>query len=274
MVDPVESGISGEMDTKPPRGEISDVVAAACPLPAPQFNQHRLPSRTVVHVALDEPLTSQTHVVGDRFAVTVTDDVLADDKIAIPAGTRGFGDITFVTDRGAFGKPGIIGITLRYLEMGEKILLLDGRYREEGGNNNGITAATMFAVGVFSGLIKGKVAIIPEGRVLKARVREDYVFESPIYQPGKTNPKDRDESNATLRSADGNCASVETTDTGSPENGTTSESSNKLPTRENIDEKEDSDDTNSDRTERTSAGLGATRRSGKRGNQFAICSAS
>jgi hypothetical protein len=55
-------------------------------------------------------------------------------------------------------------------------VLLDGRYREEGSNNNGAVVATWIAVGVFSGFIKGKTGTIPQGRELKARTGEDIGF--------------------------------------------------------------------------------------------------
>jgi hypothetical protein len=76
-----------------------------------------------------------------------------------------------------------LGITLRHFDLGGKIIALDGRYREEGGNNNGAAVATWFAVGVFAGFIKGKSGIIPKGRELKARTGEDIAFTLGVSQP-------------------------------------------------------------------------------------------
>lgn len=132
-----------------------------------------LPAGTPVIVALDSELSTQTSLLGDSFSVTVTNDVMQDGIIVIPKGTRGRGEVTFVTKKGAFGKPGIIGIALRDMELNGRQVLLDGRFREEGANNNGAAAATMFAVGIVAGLVKGKTGVIPAGRELKGRTGED-----------------------------------------------------------------------------------------------------
>jgi hypothetical protein len=76
-----------------------------------------------------------------------------------------------------------LSISLRYLELNGAKVLLDGRYREEGANKNGATAATWFAVGVFSGFIKGKPGVIPKGRELKARTGEDIAFTAVSKLP-------------------------------------------------------------------------------------------
>jgi len=136
----------------------------------------KLPAGAPVFVMTNEELSTKASKVGDRFLVTVLHDVVDGATIVIPKGTTGFGEVTFATDNGGFGKPGILGISLRYLELNGAKVLLDGRYREEGANKNGATAATWFAVGVFSGFIKGKPGVIPKGRELKARTGEDIAF--------------------------------------------------------------------------------------------------
>ena len=157
-----------------------------------------LPAGTPVIVSLDAELSTQTSLLGDSFAVTVVHDVLQDGVIIVPKGTRGRGEVTFVTKKGAFGKPGIIGIALRDMELNGRQVLLDGRFREEGGNNNGAAAATMFAVGIVAGLVKGKTGVIPAGRELKGRTGEDIaeIFSAPVaaakdaptIEPVPTNP--------------------------------------------------------------------------------------
>ena len=135
-----------------------------------------LPAHTPVLVMLDQELTTADASKGDMFSVTVLHDVVQDGTIVVPQGTRGTGEVTFATNKGGFGKPGILGIALRHLDIEGKKIALDGRYREEGANNNGATVATWLAVGVFSGFITGKRGVIPLGRELKARTGEDIVF--------------------------------------------------------------------------------------------------
>jgi hypothetical protein len=145
-------------------------VITASPLP------RRLPMGTVVIVMTNEELSSKLKHAGDHFGVTVLQDVSDGPNVVIPKGTTGFGEITFASRNGGFGRPGILSISLRYLELNGMKVLLDGHYREEGANKNGATFATWFAVGVFSGFIRGKAGVIPKGRELKAHTGEEIAF--------------------------------------------------------------------------------------------------
>lgn len=111
--------------------------------------------------------------VGDRFEVTVLNDVSEQGVVIVPKGTIGHGEVTFSTKSGGFGKPGILGISLRTLDLNGKSIILDGRYREEGKDGDAAAGATWFAVGIFAGFVKGKAGVIPKGRELRARIGED-----------------------------------------------------------------------------------------------------
>jgi hypothetical protein len=148
-------------------------IASDSPAPASQV---MLPAGTVVTVELDNDLSTATNHVGDRFNVTVAENVVDRETVVIPSGTAGYGEVTFSTNKGGFGKQGIIGISLRFLDLNGRQVALDGRYREEGKGNDGAAAATMFAVGIFAVVVKGKSAVIPKGRRLKARTGEDIAF--------------------------------------------------------------------------------------------------
>lgn len=146
---------------------------AALPAPAAPVT---LLAGTPVTVELGIDLSTATNHVGDRFPVTVVDDVVDRGTVVIPGGTSGYGEVTFSTNKGGFGKQGILGISLRFLDLNGRMVALDGRYREEGKGNDGAAAATMFAVGIFAFVVKGKSAAIPKGRRLRARTGEDIAF--------------------------------------------------------------------------------------------------
>jgi hypothetical protein len=137
---------------------------------------------------LNDEISTVTSRVGDIFQVTVLHDVVSEGAVIIPQGTIGRGEVTFVTNKGGFGKPGILAISLRHLEMPDRRVALDGRYRQEGKNNNGVTAATWVAVGIFSGFIQGKAGIIPKGRELKARTGEDIAYSPAPASPAASAP--------------------------------------------------------------------------------------
>lgn len=153
------------------------VMAQTAPALSPASAPATLLAGTPVVVMVNEEISTVSCQVGSRFGVTVVQNITGQGAVVIPAGTIGSGEITFCTKKGGFGKPGILGISLRTLDLNGKQVLLDGRYREEGRNNNGATAATWFAVGVFSGFITGRAGVIPKGRELRARTGEDIAFE-------------------------------------------------------------------------------------------------
>jgi hypothetical protein len=174
----------------------SETVPAETPVPEiptiEAVQTATLPEGTQVVVMMNDEISTLESAVGDRFGVTVLQDVVDRDTIVIPQGATGYGEVTFRSGKGGFGKPGILGIALRKVEVGENNYALDGRYREEGGNKNTAVAATWFAVGIFSGFIKGKAGVIPKGRELRARTGEDIDFvigAAPPPVPVPENPE-------------------------------------------------------------------------------------
>jgi hypothetical protein len=75
------------------------VVSEPPPPPARQFVEVIVPVSSVLGLKVETPLTSETAKVEDRVEARVTRDVIADGRIAIPAGSRVIGDVTEV-DRG------------------------------------------------------------------------------------------------------------------------------------------------------------------------------
>jgi len=163
-------------------GQIADPTAATSVAATPAVKA-KLPAGATVMVMTNAELSTRLNHVGDRFGVTVLDDVTVGSTVVIPRGTTGFGEVTFATNNGAFGKPGILGIALRYLDVNGAHVSLEGHYREEGANKNGATVATWFAVGVFSGFIRGKPGMIPKGRELKAHTGEDILVTENTRRP-------------------------------------------------------------------------------------------
>lgn len=135
-----------------------------------------LPEGTPVTVATEADISSTANHVGDEFKVTVVEDVVASGVVVIPKGTSGYGEVTFLSRNRSFGAAGMLGITLRSLDLNGKSILLDGHYRQEGKAADGAAVATYFAVGIFAGFVKGKNSVIPKGRALKARTGQDIPF--------------------------------------------------------------------------------------------------
>lgn len=154
------SPVSGSETAAPP----------ARPLVAPAAQAGAvLPAQTEVAVMLNEAITSKSARKGDAFRVTVARDVVLGDRVVIPRGTPGVGEVTWRTGRGAFGKSGKVEIAIRSIEVAGRSVPLSGAFREAGDGNTGATIGAVLAAGVIAGaLVTGHTATFEQGRELRA----------------------------------------------------------------------------------------------------------
>ncbi len=160
----------------PYAGAAQDAVRAI-EVQAPQAtpaNQIFLPANTEVVLSMNDDLTTKggNIDVGTMFALTVVHDVKLGGFTVIPAGTRGMGEVTWKTGKGAFGKSGKMEVELRYVELGGQRINIEGKYRQEGEGNTVATVGTVIVAGVFGAFVTGKSARIPKGRELSARTKD------------------------------------------------------------------------------------------------------
>lgn len=134
-----------------------------------------LPANTEVTLAMNDLITTKGKRwnEGDNFNLTVTHNVMMGEYVVIPKGSRGVGRITWLTNKGVFGKSGKMEIDLEYVEVGGRRIPITGHYRQEGEGNTVATVGTIVAVGIFAGFVTGKSGVIPAGRELLAHTRED-----------------------------------------------------------------------------------------------------
>ncbi|PTQ13321.1 hypothetical protein CLG96_04260 [Sphingomonas oleivorans] len=128
---------------------------------------------TEVPMRTNGELSSKTNRQGDRFDLTVTEDVLVGPHIVIPRGARGIGEITRLIPKGAFGKSGKLELRLLYVEVGNARVRLDGRAGDRGRSGTGATVATAVLAGVFSAFVTGTSARLPSGSTLVGYVERD-----------------------------------------------------------------------------------------------------
>ncbi|MGL6044790.1 MAG: hypothetical protein ACRC1J_12785, partial [Sandaracinobacteroides sp.] len=108
-----------------------------------------LPANTDVLLRMDSELNSKSAKVGDRFNMSVVNNVLSNGLVVIPAGTRGVGEVTYRTGKGSFGKSGKMEIELKHLELAGQRIPITGKYRQEGEGGTTATVVTAVLVGVF-----------------------------------------------------------------------------------------------------------------------------
>ena len=174
----------------PPAATTAPAVASSAPVPVQAVvplaqPQSALPSNTEIAMTMNEDLTTKGGRIdeGHMFRLTVSQDVRLNNFVVIPRGTPAFGEVTWLTGKGAFGKSGKMEIDLRYVDLNGRRIPVSGHYRQEGEGNTVATVAGIIAVGVFSAFITGKSARIPQGRELKAFTSEPVPVLLPVATP-------------------------------------------------------------------------------------------
>jgi hypothetical protein len=136
-------------------------------LPALGFAQEAdsrvtVPALTPVVVRLEELISSKNNKTGDRFRITVAEDVRVGDALVIPAGSAGEGEVVHAAKSGAGGKAGELILAARFVRVGD----IDIRLRSfalgvAGKDQTGSSLAASMVIGPFALFVKGGVITVP-----------------------------------------------------------------------------------------------------------------
>lgn len=153
--------------------------------PANGLRQIALAPNTEVVVTPNDTITTKGTRVkeGFKFKLSSVFDVMQDGIVVIPKGTPGEGTVTWMTNKGAFGKSGKMEVSFDWLDLGGRRVALTGNHRQEGEGNTGATVGVAVAAGVFSAFVTGRSATIANGQQLRARVGEALTFNVPETAP-------------------------------------------------------------------------------------------
>jgi len=146
-----------------------------------QTTNAKLPANTEVLLKMNQEVTTKgkTWDEGDTFALTVVHDVLLGDYVVIPSGSRATGRITWMTNKGMFGKSGKMDIELEHVTVNGRRIDLEGTYRQEGEGNTVATVAGVIAIPLAGLFITGRSGRIPQGRELMATTESDIELAIP-----------------------------------------------------------------------------------------------
>lgn len=166
-----------------PEGAVAAPAMTAAPaaLAAPAMRQIILAPNAEVVVTPNDSLTTKGKKLkqGSKFRMSTMFDVMQDGYVVIPKGTVGEGTITWLTNKGSFGKSGKMEVSFDRLELGDQRVSLTGSFRQEGEGNTGATVGAAVAVGIFSAFVTGRSATIVNGQQLRARTVEPLTFTVP-----------------------------------------------------------------------------------------------
>lgn len=143
----------------------------------------KVPEGTEFRVRIEDTLSSKTSTEGDRFTISLTEDVKLADGTVLRAGYRGVGEVVNAQKSGRVGKKGELNIRLNYLRVGDERIKLRASKGVEGSANTGNLVAAIAFGGVFGLLVKGKSAEIPKGQAITAFSDSEVELTMPIVAP-------------------------------------------------------------------------------------------
>lgn len=112
--------------------------------------------------------------VGDRFDLETVDPIKLGSVTVFPSGTRAVGEITFVRNKGMWGKSGKLQARLLFLRLGDRTFRITGQFDDKGSGGGwgaGLTSAIVFLPAGF--VMTGKSAVVPAGAIIRANLDEN-----------------------------------------------------------------------------------------------------
>ncbi len=164
-------------------GTIAALSAVVACVATAAVAQVKVPEGTEFSVRLEDTITSSSAKEGDRFTVSLDDEVKLSDGTILRAGYRGVGEVIEARDNGALGKNGKLNIRLVYLKVGDDRIRLRASRGAQGDGRVGATVATVILFWPAAPFIKGKDVTITKGTVMTAYSDQDMTLTSPVSPP-------------------------------------------------------------------------------------------
>jgi hypothetical protein len=160
---------------------VSALVLAMVSLPA--FAETKVVEGTQFVLRLEDTVSSSNAHEGDRFTVSLQDDVKLSDGTTLRAGYRGVGEVIEARDNGMLGKTGKLSVRLNYLRVGDQRIKLRAQRDTQGAHNTGAQVGVLLLLWPAMPFIKGKDTSIKKGATITAFADEDIVLDMPLPPP-------------------------------------------------------------------------------------------
>lgn len=149
------NGNSANSGSQPSQPQANAQQAAQPPAPQPIL----IPAGTILHVTVDQSISSKTANAGDEFDASLANPVRVHGEEVLPRGTRITGIVTTAKSAGRFKGHAELGIALKSIRVGGQAYRLhtsDVAEESKGrGKRTGIGAGGGAAVGAIIGAIAG-----------------------------------------------------------------------------------------------------------------------
>lgn len=150
----------------------------------------RLPALTPLRLRIDGEISSKTHKTGDKIVIVLSEPLRVSDTLAIPAGTRGVGEVIHAAKGGMGGKPGELLLAARSLDLSTDIHVQLRSFKVApvtGKNQQGVAMGMAIAGGAVGGvasmIITGGSARIPDRSEAFAKTAADVDVPIALLQP-------------------------------------------------------------------------------------------
>lgn len=117
----------------------------------------------LIEVELLDTVGSKLSKQGDVFRMKTTADISVQGQVVIPAGSIGYGTITYAEPRRMLGQPGELFYRFEYVKVGDRHIKIRSSQGGAGKDSTGSTIALVALFGVFGMLKKGADIEVPAG---------------------------------------------------------------------------------------------------------------
>jgi hypothetical protein len=162
---------------------LAQVEAAAAGAEQAQAVGAKLLEGTELPMQLEEPISSKSAKQGDRFTISLVDDVKLADGTILRAGYRGMGEVLDANDSGMLGKTGKLAVRVNYIRVGDQRIKLRASRDVQGAHNTGVQVGALLLLWPVLPFIKGKNTQLKKGTVFNAFVDEDVILPTPMPPP-------------------------------------------------------------------------------------------
>lgn len=138
--------------------------------PAATSLTNMLPIETQVPLKLMRTLTTKgKHLaIGDRFELRASTPVMLNGVAVIPEGSIATGEVTFVKNKGMWGKSGRFNASILYVMVGDRQIKLHGNFDEKGTTGTAGVIGAVALAPIMGFFMTGTSATIEEGTIITA----------------------------------------------------------------------------------------------------------
>jgi hypothetical protein len=173
----------------PPAAATSPSVQAPAPslakagdavAPVADSASRTLTAGTVVEIELTDAVSSETAKRGDKFGLRLAQPIVLGDRVVVPTGAPGMGEVVFAQPAHLMGAAGKLVLAARYVDFGGQRLALHAFKLGAGGENRETeTFVADLLFGPVSILIPGGGVEFPVGTRANAKLAADVVLTDP-----------------------------------------------------------------------------------------------